>query len=128
LLRQRDGGVNTSVGKIVLLGSSHERGMQQMLKENLGSKFEVHSTFKPNAPLAKLVEVVRKLGKDLTKQDHVVIVGGAGNSLYINQDYSRDKGLNFIAKRRRNTNVGSVNLLRRYDKLWMNEKVRSMNL
>jgi hypothetical protein len=69
-----------------------------MLQENLGSKFEVCSIFKPNIPLANVVEDVRKLGKDLTKQYHIIIVGGARNSLDINQDYSIDKDLNFIAK------------------------------
>jgi hypothetical protein len=59
--------------------------MEQMLQENLGSKFKVCSTFKPNAPLAKVAEEVRKLGKDLMMQDNVVIVEGAGNSLDINQ-------------------------------------------
>jgi hypothetical protein len=61
--------------------------MGQMLQENLGSKFEVCSNFKPNAPLAKVTEYVRKLGKDLTKQDHMVTVREAGNSLDINQYY-----------------------------------------
>jgi hypothetical protein len=42
----------------------------------MGSKFEICSIFKPNAPLAKLVEDVRKRGKELTNQDHTVIVGG----------------------------------------------------
>jgi hypothetical protein len=69
--------------KIVLLGSSHGRGMGPVLQENLGSKFEVCSIFKANATLAKVVENVRKLGKDLTKQDHIVAVRGAGNSLVI---------------------------------------------
>jgi len=64
---------------------------QCLLQENLGSKFEICSIFKPNVPLAKVVEDIRKLGKDLTKQDHTVIVGGAGNSLDINQVYSIDK-------------------------------------
>jgi hypothetical protein len=85
--------------------------MGQMLQENLSSTFEVCSIFKPNAPLANAVEDVRKLGKDFTKLDHIVIVGGAGNRLDINQDYS-DIDLNFIAERTSNTNVGFVNLLR----------------
>jgi hypothetical protein len=63
------------------------------------------------APLANVVEDVRKIGKDLTKQDHIVTVGGAGNSLDINQDCLIDK-----------------DLLRRYDKLWMKGGVRSVNL
>jgi hypothetical protein len=75
-----------------------------------------------------VVQDVRKLGKDLTKQNHIAIVGGAGNSLDINQHYSIDKDLIFTAERTSNTNVGSVNLFRRHDKLWMNGRVRSMNL
>jgi hypothetical protein len=62
----------------MLLGSSQS-------KKNLATKFEVCSIFKPNAPVAKIVEDVRKLHKDLTKKDHIVIVGGAGNSLDTNQ-------------------------------------------
>jgi hypothetical protein len=85
-------------------------------------------TWAPNAPLANVAEDVRELGKDFIKQDHTVIVGGAGNSLYINNDYSIDKDLNFIAERTSYTNVGSVNLLRRYDKPWMLGKVRTVNL
>jgi hypothetical protein len=49
--------------------------MGQMLQENLGPKFEDCSIFKPDTPLANVVEDVRKLGKDLTRQDHIVIVG-----------------------------------------------------
>jgi len=87
LLKQKDRAVNTSVGslerkkrKTLLLGSSHGSGMGQMLQENLGSKFKVCSIFKPNAPLANVAEDVRKLGKDLTKQYHFVIVGGLGTA------------------------------------------------
>jgi hypothetical protein len=82
--------------------------------------------FKLNAPLANVD--VRKLGKDLTKQDHIVIVGGVGNSLDINQNCSIDEDLSFTAERTSNTNVLFVSLLRRYDKPWMNGKVRGLNL
>jgi hypothetical protein len=34
---------------------------------DLGSKFDICSIFKPNAPLANVVEDLGKLGKDLTK-------------------------------------------------------------
>jgi hypothetical protein len=54
-------------------------------------------------PLANVVEDVRK-------QDNIVIVGGAGNSLDINQGYSIDKDLIFIAERTSNINVGFVSI------------------
>jgi hypothetical protein len=85
--------------------------MEPILQENLGSIFEVYSILKSDAPLAKVGEDVKKLGRDLTKQDHVT-VGGDGNSLDINQYYSVDKVLTFIAERTSNTNVGFVHLLR----------------
>jgi hypothetical protein len=59
-----------------------------MHKENLGNKFDIVSIFKPNAPLAKVVEDLGKLGKGLTKQDNIVIMGGPDNSLDRNHYYS----------------------------------------
>jgi hypothetical protein len=38
----------------------------------------VCSIFKPNAPLAKVAEDIGELRKGLTKQDNIIIVGGAG--------------------------------------------------
>jgi hypothetical protein len=55
-------------------------------------------------------------------------VGGPGNSLDRNYHYQTEKDINFIVERTSNTNVGFVNLFERYDKPWMNEKVRSVNL
>jgi hypothetical protein len=39
------------------------------------------SIFKPNTPLAKVVEDIGKLGRAINKRDHIIIVGGPGNSL-----------------------------------------------
>jgi hypothetical protein len=44
--------------------------------------------FKPNAPLANVVEDLGKLGNNLNKRDHIIIVGGPGNSLDRNYHYS----------------------------------------
>jgi hypothetical protein len=88
----------------------------------------VVSTFKPNAPLAKVVEDLGKVGKGLTKQDHIVIVGGPGNSLDRNHYYSVEKDVNFTVERTANTNVGLVKLFKRHNKLLMNRRVRRVNL
>jgi hypothetical protein len=96
-----------------------------MLQKHLGSGYEITSIFKPNAPL---VTVVENLSKDLTRKDHIVIVGGPENSLDRNYNYSIEKHLNSIARSTGHTNVGFVGLLRRRDKLWINRKVRSVNL
>jgi len=77
-------------------------------------------------PLENIVEDLANLGNDL-KEDHIVIVGGSGNSLERNYHYSIEKDLSFIA-RTDHTNVIFMNLLRRHDEPWMNSKVRSVNL
>jgi hypothetical protein len=102
--------------------------MGPMLQENLGTKFDICNIFKPNAPHAKVDEDIGKLGKGLNKQDHINIVGGPGNCLEKNCYYSIENDLNFIAERTSNTSTGSVNLFERHDKLWINGRVRSMNL
>jgi hypothetical protein len=91
-------------------------------------KCDTVSTAKPNAPLTNVVENSTKLGKNFTKQDHIVIVGGPENSLDRNYNYSREKDINFTADRTANTNMGFVNLLQGHDKPWMNRRIGSMNL
>jgi hypothetical protein len=55
-------------------------------------------------------------------------VGDPGNSLYRNYHYSIENYLNFTAERTSSTSAGFVNFFERHDKLWMNGRVRSMNL
>jgi hypothetical protein len=69
-----------------------------------------------------------KYGKDLTKQDHIVIVGGPGISLDRDYYYPIEKDVIFIAESTVHTNVGFVNLFQSHDKPWMNGRVSSMNL
>jgi hypothetical protein len=59
---------------------------------------------------------------------HIVVVGGPGNSLGRNYNYSVEKDINYIAERTTNRNVDFVNPFQRHDKPWMNGRVRSMNL
>jgi hypothetical protein len=47
--------------KILLLGSSHGKEIAPMLKESLGKDFDIVSIFKPNAPLANVVEDLGKV-------------------------------------------------------------------
>jgi hypothetical protein len=76
---------------------------------------------------------IQVLGENLSlccsvHQKSLVVVGGPGNSLDRNYSYSIEKDINYIAERTTNTNVESVNLFQRHDKLWMNGRVRSMKL
>jgi hypothetical protein len=91
--------------------------------------FHVCHIFIPNSSLVKVVEDLGRLNKGLTKQDLTVIVGGSLHSLDRNYCcYLIEKDLDFISERTVNTNVGFVNLLERYDELWMNRRVRTINL
>ena len=74
------------------------------LQEHLPTENEITRTFKPSAPLGDTVEGLGNLGKDRTKRDHVIIVGGSRNSLDRNDHNSVEKYINFIAERSSNTN------------------------
>jgi hypothetical protein len=62
-----------------------------MLQNHLGTEYKVTSIFKPSVPLENVIEDLANLGKDLTKEDHIVIVGGPGNSLERNYHYSIER-------------------------------------
>jgi hypothetical protein len=55
-------------------------------------------------------------------------VGGPGNSLDRNYHYLIDKDLRFNAEKTDNTDVVFVSPFRRHDNLWINRRVRSINL
>jgi hypothetical protein len=79
-----------------------------MFQENLGTECEITSIYKPNAPLINVVEDLRKLGNNLTKQDHIKI-GRPGNSLDRNYHYSLVKEINLIPEKSNNRNVRFLN-------------------
>jgi hypothetical protein len=61
------------------------------------------------APLANVNGDLEKLGNDLTTQDHIMLVGGPGNSLDRNYHYTIKMDISFIADSSNNTNVRFVN-------------------
>jgi hypothetical protein len=88
----------------------------------------VTNIFKPNATLGNVVGELKELSKDFTKEDHVIIVGGPGNSLDRDLNYKIENDINSIAKNSTHTNVGFVGLLERHDRPHMNKWVRSVNI
>jgi hypothetical protein len=56
--------------KVLLLGSSHGRGLRERLHSILGDKYMVTNIFKPNATLGNVVGELKELSKDFTKDDH----------------------------------------------------------
>jgi hypothetical protein len=89
---------NKNERKVLLLGSSHVREIGLMLQEILGTKFDVCSIFKANASFAKVVEDIGKHGKGITKQDHIIVVGGPGNIMHRDYHYSIENYFNFIQR------------------------------
>jgi hypothetical protein len=86
------------------------------------------SIFKPNTIHAKVAEDSKNLGKNLTKQDHILIQGEPGNRLGRNYYSSVEKDINLIAERTSNTNVGFVNLFKMQSKQWINRRIGRVNL
>jgi hypothetical protein len=78
--------------KVLLLGSNG-RGLSDRLRSVLGSEYIITSIFKPNAELRNVAKDLKALSKDMTKDDHVIIVGGPGNSLDLERNYQIEKDL-----------------------------------
>lgn len=114
--------------KVLLLGSSHGRGIASLLKEDLGNHFDVLGIVKPSAGLSHVTEDLVKLTSGFTKRDHVVIVGGPGNSLDGDSNYSIEKDLCDVSESSSHTNVKVVGLFQRHDKPQLHRRVREMNL
>jgi hypothetical protein len=66
--------------------------------------------------LTNVTEDLGKLGNNLIKSDHVMIVGEPGNSLGRNYLYSNEKDMNFIAESSNNMNIRFPNFFQRHDK------------
>jgi hypothetical protein len=88
----------------------------------------VTNIFKPNATLGNVVAELKTLSKDLTKDDHVIIVGGPGNSLDRDLNYKTENDMDNIAKNSIHTNAGFVGLLDHHDRPHMSKWVRSANM
>jgi hypothetical protein len=79
---------NKNKRKLLLLGSSHGREIGPMVQENLAIKLAMCNIFKPNNPLANVLEDIGKIHKGITKQNNIIIVGLSGNILGRNYHYS----------------------------------------
>jgi hypothetical protein len=106
-----------STKKVLLLGSSHGRGLREHLHSILGDEYMVTNIFTPSATLGNVVEELKELSKDFTKDDHVIIVEGPGNSL----NYKIENDINSIAKNSTHTNVVFVGLLEGHDRPHMHQ-------
>lgn len=113
--------------KVLLLGSSHGRGVGQQLQEVLGSEYQVTSIVKPSAGLAQVTCNIGELCRNFSKEDQVVIVGGAGNSLDRDGEYDIGGDLERIATQTGGTNVHFVQLFQRHDRPRLNTAVRRIN-
>jgi hypothetical protein len=100
--------------KIVVIGDCHARGCTIEINQNIGKTFEVTGYVSSGAELEIITNTARKEIDGLTKEDVVVIWGGA-NNIAKNE---AEKGIavisNFV-KQRKHTNILIVNAPKRHD-------------
>jgi len=90
---------NKKCNKVLILGSSHSRGLCKHLDSVLGNEYMVTNIFKSNATLDNVV------GK-LKGPDHLITVGGPGNSLDSDLNYRIEIDIGSISKNSIHTNIG----------------------
>lgn len=113
--------------KILVLGSSHARHMGTTLQDAVGENFKVECICKPNAELRDVISGIKELSKGFSKDDHIVIVGGGGNSLDRDPSFDIEQDLRSISSSSSHTNINFVELFHRYDKPSLRDKVKAVN-
>ncbi|KDR16343.1 hypothetical protein L798_10058 [Zootermopsis nevadensis] len=88
----------------------------------------VTNIFKPNVTLGNVAGELETRSKDFTKDDHVIIVGGPGNSLDRDLNYKIENDMDNIARNSLHTNVGFVGLLECHDRPHMSKWMKSANV
>jgi hypothetical protein len=92
---------NKKCKKVLILGSSHNTGLCKHLDSVLGDEYMVTNILKPNATLDNVVG-------ELKGSDHVITVGGSGNSLDSDLNYRTEIDTDNIAENSIHTNTGFV--------------------
>jgi hypothetical protein len=100
--------------KIVVVGDSHTRGTTGELRHNFGSAFEVIGYVKPGSSMKVVTDTARKEITTLTKEDMVVLWGGANDIAKNEANNSLTHITNFV-KLRKHMNVLIVDAPTRFD-------------
>lgn len=72
--------------KILILADSHGRHLYQKIMGSKDDVGDVCCIFKPNAKLAEVVQEVKVLTQDFTKNDVAIIIGGTNNRIINEED------------------------------------------
>jgi hypothetical protein len=81
-----------------------------------------------NVTLGNVVGELKALTKDLTKDDHVIIVGEPGNSLDRDLNCKIENDMDNTAKNSIHTNVGFIGLLDHHDRPHISKWVGNANM
>jgi hypothetical protein len=99
---------------IVVVGDSYTRGMAGEISHNLGSSFEVIGYVKPGAGMKVITDMPNQECTTLTKEDMVVIWGGANDIAKNETNIGLTHITNFV-KLRKHTNVLLMGVPTRFD-------------
>jgi spore cortex formation protein SpoVR/YcgB (stage V sporulation) len=88
-----------------------------MVQENMETKYDMCSIFKPSDLHANILEDIGNIRKRITKQNHINIVEGPGNRLDRNYHYSIENDVSFITEWSTNNSMGSVYLFEGNDRI-----------
>lgn len=113
--------------KITLMSDSHGRSLGRMLQTSLGRNYEVLSVVKPNATLENVTGGLDCEISGLKNSDHLVIIGGT-NDINDTNEFDIRHYVNRIAHKTKHTNVILCTIPLRYDKPYLNKKIRKINI
>ena len=127
--RQKEDAAFKKDQKILIIGDSHTRLWTQNVKSHIKENFLVQGLVKPGAGVDVLVTTANSDIASLTKNDVVIICGGANDVAKNNAKMALNHIGNFV-KSNNHTNIIVTNLPHRFDLIQhscVNSEIRSFN-
>jgi hypothetical protein len=112
-----------------MIGDSHTCGLTSELKNYLGHKYSIYSTFMPGADLQNITNLAKSEVTTLTKSDTVIVCGGS-NDVNRNESQVALSSLKNFVNLRTNTQFVILTLSQRHDLMHdscVNKEIHSFN-
>jgi hypothetical protein len=114
--------------KIKLIADSHGRGVRNLMSNRFDHLNDVSACIKPNAKVHAVLDNIENEVQALTNRDFIIIAAGTNDiTSYMNDQSYIASNLEDKIKIYSHTNIIVTALPYRYDKPWLNIKIRGIN-
>lgn len=117
--------VNHGSGRVLILSDSHGSDLHSLAESSIKQK--VTAVVRPGAPLAKVVQGIKKFTDDFTKRDTVIVIGGTDDLERCGAGITLASVSFLLNSTKKKTNLIMATIPSGHDKPEMYDKVNYLN-